>query len=441
MEPIKLITDYVSTFVSEREVGLLEEQVNHAVTLLETGAGPGSEWLGWLDLPRSFDRAEFQRLQEAAFRIRKQSEVLVVIGIGGSYLGSRAAIELLSPSFYNHLPRERRGGPQIFFAGTNLSGTYHRYLLELVHERDFSICVVSKSGTTTEPAIAFRLFRNLLEKKYGREGARERIVAITDRHRGALKELAEREGYETFDVPEDIGGRFSVLSPVGLLPIAVAGVEILELMEGAEQAYHAYRAPFETNPCYQYAAYRKALYDKGYCIELMANFEPALHYFAEWWKQLFGESEGKDGKGLFPASADLTTDLHSLGQYIQDGRRHLFETVLHIEHPTEDLLIPPDPADLDGMNYLAGKSLNHVNAKALEGTLKAHASGGVPCLLLQMAAPTPSYLGWLFYFFQKACAISGYMLGVNPFDQPGVEAYKRNMFELLERPGFAVRTD
>ena len=385
-------------------------------------------------MPKRYDKEEFKRIKSAARKIRQQSAVLVVVGIGGSYLGARAAIEALSHSFHNQLTKKQRKGPEIYFAGTNLSPVYLRHLLDVIGDRDFSVNVISKSGTTTEPAIAFRVFKNLLEEKYGKAGARERIFATTDKAKGALKGLAEKERYETFVVPDNVGGRFSVLTAVGLLPIACAGIDITQLMKGAATAMKEFRAPFDENPCHQYAAVRNILYSKGYQLELLINYEPALHYLAEWWKQLFGESEGKDGKGIFPASANFTTDLHSLGQYIQDGRRNLFETLLSIEDPGTDWVIEKNEDNLDGLNYLAGKTLDYVNRKACEGTIMAHVDGGVPNVVIRLPQLNAFHLGYLFYFFEKACGVSGYLQGVNPFDQPGVEAYKKNMFKLLGKP-------
>ncbi|MFZ2898868.1 MAG: glucose-6-phosphate isomerase [Saprospiraceae bacterium] len=431
MNTLSFDLSQASSSLHPHELDFLAGQTEAAARLLESKEGPGNDFLGWLDLPMDYDRLEFQAVLEAAARIRSQSEVLVVIGIGGSYLGAQAALTFLQHSFHNTLPAARRDGPEIYFAGTNLSGTYLQHLIELIGDRDFSVNVVSKSGTTTEPAIAFRLFKDLLEKKYGKAGARERIYATTDGDRGALKKLADQEGYATFLVPDDVGGRFSVLTAVGLLPIAAAGIDIKALMEGAEVAQTRFHAPFADNPCFQYAAARNALHRKGRDIELLIYYEPRFFHLAEWWKQLYGESEGKDGKGIFPASAGFTTDLHSLGQYIQDGKRHLFETLLELENPGGTLLIPSDPQDLDGLNYLAGKNVDYVNQKAMEGTLEAHADGGVPNLRIRIPEATPFHLGYLFFFFEKACAVSGYLLGVNPFDQPGVEAYKKNMFRLL----------
>ncbi|MEY3052290.1 MAG: hypothetical protein RLY31_2075 [Bacteroidota bacterium] len=432
----KLTLDYQAAleFVSEAELGYLSDATEAAARLLYDRKGPGNTFLGWLDLPVEFDREERLRLSAAAERIRRQSSVLVVIGIGGSYLGAKAAIEALGHPFHNELPADRRRTPAIYFAGTNISGSYLRQLVEVIGDRDFSVNVISKSGTTTEPALAFRVFRRLLEERYGKSGARERIYATTDREKGALKQLAEQEGYETFVVPDDVGGRFSVLTAVGLLPIAVAGVDVQALLSGAAAARQDFQLPFGENPCYQYAALRNILYRKGKLVELLVNYEPSLHFMAEWWKQLFGESEGKDGKGIFPASADLTTDLHSLGQYIQDGRRHLFETLLEIRTPILDVVVDFEEGNLDGLNYLAGKTFDHINKKAAEGTMQAHVAGGVPNLKITLPEATPHHVGYLFYFFELSCAVSGYLLGVNPFDQPGVEAYKKNMFRLLGKP-------
>ena len=429
----KLSFDYSRAlpFVQPHEIKFIAAQTEAAGKLLDSGKGPGNEFTGWLSLPKTYDKEEFRRIKEAARNIKNQSDVLVVTGIGGSYLGAKAAIEMLLHSFYNHLPKKLRRTPEIYFAGTNLSGRYLSHLLDVIGDRDFSVNVISKSGTTTEPAIAFRIFRKKLEEKYGPEGARARIYATTGRSKGALKNLAVAEGYETFVVPDEVGGRFSVLTAVGLLPIAVAGIDIGALMQGAATAAKDFKAPFESNPCYQYAALRNILYRKGKAIELLVNYEPSCHFIGEWWKQLFGESEGKDGKGIFPASADFTTDLHSLGQYIQDGRRHLFETLLQIEKPEPDIFIEKVAGNPDGLNYLGGKPLDYVNKKAAEGTAQAHVDGGVPNLVISLPQATAWHLGRLFYFFEKACAVSGYLLGVNPFDQPGVEAYKRNMFKLL----------
>lgn len=439
----KISFDYSKAigFFHQHEIDFMEKQTMSVVETLEKKDGPGNDFLGWMDLPINYDKAEFERIKSAAKKIKEDSEVLVVIGIGGSYLGAKAAIEFLSHSFYNNLSKEDRKTPEIYFAGINVSGSYINHLIELIGERDFSVNVISKSGTTTEPAVAFRIFKKKLEKKYGAEGAKSRIYATTDKSRGALKQLSTQEGYETFVVPDDVGGRYSVLSAVGLLPIAAAGVDIDQLMKGAADAREEYKSPYETNNCYKYAAARNILHRRGKDIELMINYEPKLHYISEWWKQLYGESEGKDGKGIYPASADFTADLHSLGQYIQDGKRHLFETLLNIEKSETDIIIEEDEFNLDGLNYLAGKTMDYVNKKAIEGTILAHADGGVPTLVINIPESTAYHLGYLFYFFEKACAVSGYLLGVNPFDQPGVEEYKKNMFALLEKPGYEKATE
>jgi glucose-6-phosphate isomerase len=404
--------------------------------MLHEKSGPGSDYLGWVELPNTYDKKEFGRIQKAAEKIRQDSDVLIVVGIGGSYLGARAAIEALSHSFYNILPRERRSGPEIYFAGNSISSTYLADLLELVEGRDISVNVISKSGTTTEPAIAFRIIKDHMEKKYGKEGAKGRIYATTDKAVGALKTLADSEGYEQFVIPDDIGGRFSVLTAVGLLPIAVAGVDIAEMMKGARDAYADYKKPYAENESYLYAAVRNALYRKGKTIEILVNYEPSLHYLTEWWKQLYGESEGKDKKGIFPAGVDFSTDLHSMGQYIQDGMRNIFETVLNVEKCRKPLEMPKAADDLDKLNYLAGRKMDFVNKMAMKGTILAHVDGGVPNLVVNVPEMTAYWFGYLVYFFEKACGISGYLMGVNPFDQPGVEAYKRNMFALLGKPGF-----
>lgn len=421
-------------FIAPHEWDALGQQVALAAKQLENRSGTGPEWLGWLDLPLKYDRTEYKRIKAAAKRIQQQSEVLVVVGIGGSYLGAKAALEFCQPSpALPLLPGKSKKNRNltVVFAGINLSADYHAQLLDAISERDFSVNVISKSGTTTEPALAFRLFRKKLEEKYGKEGAKTRIYATTDRARGALKTLAVQEGYETFVVPDDVGGRFSVLTAVGLLPLAAAGVDTDALLRGAADARSAYKKPLAENPCLQYAAARNILRNKGKEIEILVSYEPRCQYIAEWWKQLYGESEGKDGKGIFPASVQFTADLHSMGQYIQDGRRNLFETVLEIENPQSELLIPATEDNLDKLNYLAGKSLDFVNKKAAQGTRMAHVDGGVPNLTIRIPQAGPYCLGQLFYFFEKACAVSGYLLGVNPFDQPGVEAYKSNMFKLL----------
>ncbi len=436
MQKEKITFDYTHAlpFIEQSDLDNIRPEVIKATATLEAQNGAGKEFLGWLNLPDEYDVAEFARIKLAAQQIQDQSEILIVIGIGGSYLGAKAAIEFLSHSFYNHLPLAQRKTPEIHFAGTNLSGTYLTHLMELIGDRDFSINIISKSGTTTEPAIAFRILKQKLIEKYGEADARKRIYATTDKERGALKKLANQEGYDTFVVPDNVGGRFSVLTAVGLLPVAVAGVDIDALMEGAHSGMKTARQPFDNNPCLQYVAVRNLLYRKGKYIEMLINYEPRLQYIAEWWKQLYGESEGKEGKGIFPASANFTADLHSLGQYIQEGHRHLFETLIQIEKPDLNLTIQADADNLDGLNYLAGKTLDFVNKKAAEGTLMAHVDGGVPNIIITLPEATAYYLGALFYFFEKACAVSGYMLGVNPFDQPGVEAYKRNMFRLLGKP-------
>lgn len=425
------------SFFAEHELTYLRDFVKVAHHSLHEKTGAGSDYLGWIDLPVNYDQEEFSRIEKAAEKIRNDSDVLLVIGIGGSYLGARAAIEMLQHSFYNVLPKEKRCSPQIIFAGNNISSTYMMDIIDLLEGKDFSINVISKSGTTTEPAIAFRIFRKILEEKYGAEEARKRIYATTDKAKGALKTSANEEGYETFVIPDDIGGRYSVLTAVGLLPIAVSGADIRAMMKGAADAREDFsKSELDENPAYQYAAVRNILYNKGKTIEMLVNYEPALQYFAEWWKQLYGESEGKDQKGIFPASANFSTDLHSLGQYIQEGRRDLFETVIKVEKPRRGLTIEAEDKDLDGLNYLAGKTVDFVNDKAFEGTLLAHTDGGVPNLIVSVPALDEYHFGYMVYFFEKACAMSGYLLGVNPFDQPGVEAYKVNMFALLGKPGF-----
>lgn len=425
------------SFFQEHELTYLQDFVKVAHHSIHEKTGAGSDFLGWVDLPNNYDRKEFSRIQKCAEKIQSDSDVLLVIGIGGSYLGARAAIEMLNHSFYNALPKEKRQTPQVIFVGNNISSTYMQDVMDLLEDKDFSINVISKSGTTTEPAIAFRIFKKILEEKYGKEEAKKRIYATTDRERGALKKLANEEGYETFIIPDDVGGRYSVLTAVGLLPIAVAGADIEAMMKGAQDASHDFgKSELMENPAYQYAVVRNVLYNKGKTIEMLINYEPSLQYFAEWWKQLFGESEGKDQKGIFPASANFSTDLHSLGQYVQEGRRDLFETVLNVENPRHELTIEEDADNLDGLNYLAGKTVDFVNKKAFEGTMLAHTDGGVPNLVVNIPELNEYTFGYLVYFFEKACAMSGYLMGVNPFDQPGVEAYKTNMFALLGKPGF-----
>ncbi len=437
MEKIKFDYKKASDFVSEHEIEGMKEYVKAAHDMLHNKTGAGSDFLGWVDLPENYDQEEFARIKKAAEKIRKDSDILIVIGIGGSYLGARAAIEMLSHSFYNSLDKEKRKAPAIYYAGNSISSTYLADLIELVDGKDFSVNVISKSGTTTEPAIAFRIFRDLLEKKYGKEEARGRIYATTDAKRGALKSLADSEGYESFVISDDVGGRYSVLTAVGLLPIAAAGIDIDAIMKGAQDGRELYSNPeLSQNECYQYAVVRNALLHKGKSVEMMVNFEPALHYFAEWWKQLFGESEGKDNKGIFPAAADFSTDLHSMGQYIQEGQRILFETAVLVNEPTKDIVIEEDAENIDGLNFLAGKTMNFVNKKASDGVCLAHTDGGVPNLTVTLPKLDAYNFGMLVYFFEKACGISGYLLGVNPFNQPGVEAYKKNMFALLGKPGY-----
>ena len=425
------------SFISEEEIGYMKKLTLDAKETLVSKTGAGNDFLGWIDLPVDYDKEEFARIKKAAEKIQSDSEVLVVIGIGGSYLGARAAIEFLRHGFYNNLPKEVRKTPEIYYAGNSISGTYLKGLVEVIGDRDFSVNIISKSGTTTEPAIAFRVFKEMLEKKYGKDGAAKRIYATTDKAKGALKNLATEEGYETFVVPDDVGGRFSVLTAVGLLPIAVSGADIDKLMEGAAEGRKlALEKDFAENDSLQYAAVRNILLRKGKSIEVLADYEPSLHYVAEWWKQLYGESEGKDQKGLFPASVDLTTDLHSMGQFIQDGSRVMFETVLNIEKSRETVVINEEPVDLDGLNYLAGKDMDFVNKSAMNGTILAHTDGNVPNLMVKIPEQNEFYLGELFYFFEFAVGISGYLLGVNPFNQPGVESYKKNMFALLGKPGY-----
>ncbi|MGE5329143.1 MAG: glucose-6-phosphate isomerase [Deltaproteobacteria bacterium] len=424
-------------FISNYEISLLEPNIRLSHDILHNRTGAGNEYTGWLDLPINYDKHEFERIKQAAKKIQQNSEVFVVIGIGGSYLGARAGLEMLGHSFSNLLPKGKRKCPEIYFVGNNISSTYISELLDVIEGKELSINVISKSGTTTEPALAFRIFKSYLENKYGEKEARNRIYATTDKSKGALKKLAEEEGYQSFVVPDDIGGRFSVLTAVGLLPLAVGGLDIDAIMAGALTACESYKdTALEKNECYQYAAVRNALYRKGKTTEIMVNYEPGLHYFAEWWKQLFGESEGKDQKGIFPASVEFTTDLHSLGQYIQDGLRNIFETVINIEKPRKDIVIQEDKYDTDGLNYIAGKQISYVNQKAFEATLLAHNDGGVPNMLITVPYVDEYIFGSMVYFFEKACGISGYILGVNPFIQPGVEEYKKNMFALLGKPGY-----
>ncbi|MBQ3181214.1 MAG: glucose-6-phosphate isomerase [Clostridia bacterium] len=428
--------------VTDDEIKSMESALRDAHEKLTTKTGEGNDFLGWLELPFDYDKEEFLRIEKAAEKIKQTSDVLIVIGIGGSYLGAKAAIDMLSDNFYNLKPKDKRKTPQILFAGNSISGSYLSQLVEFVKDKDFSVNIISKSGTTTEPAIAFRVFKSLLEEKYGKSGAKERIFATTDKSRGALKNLATEEGYETFVVPDDVGGRFSVLTAVGLLPIAVSGADINKLMEGAQEALKNYaECDVYNNDCYMYAVIRNILLNKGKSTEIMVNYEPRLHYFAEWWKQLFGESEGKDGKGIFPAAVDFSTDLHSMGQYIQDGRRVLFETVLNVLKTDDDVVIEKTEDNIDGLNFLAGKTVSYVNNRAFLGTLLAHNDGGVPNLVINIPEINEYFLGQLIFFFEKACGISAYILGVNPFNQPGVEEYKKNMFALLGKPGYEKEKD
>ena len=429
--------DFKNSSINERMIYGFEGEILKNHEELHKNPDDEKQFLGWVNLPENYDKEEFDRIKKAAKKIQSDSDVLIVIGIGGSYLGARAVIESITNCFYNMLPAKKRKMPMIVYAGNNLSPNYMNDLLNLIGERDISINVISKSGTTTEPAIAFRVLREAIESKYGAEEAKKRIYVTTDKARGALKGLAEGENYETFVIPDNIGGRFSVLTAVGLLPIATAGVDIDKLMLGARNAREKYMDPsIKFNDCYKYAVVRNLLYNSGKKIEVLANYEPQLHYFTEWWKQLYGESEGKDGKGIFPAGVDFTTDLHSMGQYIQDGERHLFETVLSVEKPKSDIIVKADDENLDGLNYLAGKGLDYINKKAMEGTVEAHVSGNVPNVMITLDRLDEENIGELIYFFEKACAMSGLILKVNPFNQPGVEEYKKNMFRLLEKPGY-----
>ena len=429
------------SFISEEEIGYMKKLTLDAKETLVSKTGAGNDFLGWIDLPVDYDKEEFARIKAAAKKIQSDSDVLLVIGIGGSYLGARAAIEALRHSFYNSVDKSIRKTPEIYYAGSNISSTYMAHLLQVIGDRDFSINIISKSGTTTEPGIASRIFKKKLVEKYGKEGAAKRIYATTDKAKGALKTLATEEGYETFVVPDDVGGRFSVLTAVGLLPIAVSGADIDKLMEGAASARKDCLAQdFDDSDAMKYAAVRNVLYNKGKSIEILANFEPALHYVSEWWKQLYGESEGKEQKGIFPAACDFTTDLHSMGQWIQEGERSIFETVISVETPNEKLLFPHDDENLDGLNFLEGKRVDEVNKMAELGTRLAHVDGGVPNIRINVPELNAYYLGQLIYFFEKACGISGLLEEVNPFNQPGVEAYKKNMFALLNKPGYEAES-
>ena len=434
----KVTFDYskAAPFIKDHEVESMKKLAMDAKELLVSKEGAGNDFLGWIDLPVNYDKEEFARIKKAAAKIQSDSEVLLVIGIGGSYLGARAAIEFLRHSFYNVVSKEVRKTPEIYFVGNSISSTYIRHLMDVIGDRDFSINMISKSGTTTEPAIAFRVFKEMMEKKYGKAEAAKRIYATTDKARGSLKNLATEEGYETFVVPDDVGGRFSVLTAVGLLPIAVAGCDIDALMKGAAKAQADVCADFDNNDCYKYAALRNILYRKGKSVEMLVSYDPSFVMMSEWYKQLFGESEGKDNKGIFPSAAVFSTDLHSMGQYIQDGARILFETVVDIKKPKTDLFLEPDAENLDGLNFLTNQNMSVVNRKAFEGTVLAHTEGGVPNIILEVDDTTEESVGYMIYFFEKACAISGYVLGVNPFNQPGVESYKSNMFALLGKPGY-----
>lgn len=435
---MELKTAGLRGFVEERELGYMNPLVQTANEMLVQHTGAGSDYHGWVDLPVQYDREEFARIKAAAKKIQQNSDVLIVIGIGGSYLGARAAIEFVKGQMYNSI--RAKGTPEVYFVGSNISSSYLNDVVQIIGERDFSVNVISKSGTTTEPAIAFRIFKKLAEQKYGKEGAKDHIFATTDKSRGALKKLADDEGYETFVVPNDVGGRFSVLTAVGLLPMAAAGVDIDEAMRGAAEARAAFMdGETAANDCFKYAALRNILHRKGKEIEILVNYEPALVMMGEWFKQLFDESEGKDQKGIFATSANFSTDLHSIGQYIQDGTRNVFETVLWVKEPRSESIIEETEENIDGLNYLAGKSLQYVNSKAYAGTLMAHMDGGTPSIVLEIDRADAYHFGYLVYFFEKACAVSGYLLGVNPFDQPGVEAYKKNMFALLGKPGFEER--
>jgi len=434
MQKLTLDFSKIKGFVAEDELSKISYQATAAIDLLHSEKGAGNDFLGWLTLPKSYDKEEFARIKTAAEKIKNQSDALITIGIGGSYLGARAAIEFLNGPLYNMKTKEF---PQIYFAGNTISSEYHNDLLALMEEKDFSINVISKSGTTTEPALAFRLFKGLMEKKYGKEGAKERIFVTTDSKKGTLLDLAREEGYETFSVPDIVGGRFSVLTAVGLLPIACAGADIDALMKGAYDAMNDYNdSDLENNDCLKYAAVRNLLLRKGKSIEILVSYEPSMVMLSEWYKQLFGESEGKDQKGIFPAALNFSTDLHSLGQYVQEGLRNIFETVITVKNPNSNITIGTDKDNVDGLNFLAGKTVDFVNKKAFLGTLMAHYDGGVPNIIMDIDKKDEYNLGYLFYFFEKACAISGYMLGVNPFDQPGVEFYKKNMFALLGKPGY-----
>lgn len=435
---LKLNSKYVGKFVNDDEMTGIKSQVESAAKVLHDKTGLGNDFLGWLDLPVDYDKEEFTRIKAAAERIQSNSDVLIVIGIGGSYLGARAAIGFLKSPFYNNMKKDT---PDIYYVGNNINPTYLNEVLSICEGKDITVNVISKSGTTTEPALAFRIFKKLIEDKYGRDGAKERIFCTTDKSKGTLKNLADAEGYETFVIPDDVGGRFSVLTAVGLLPIAVAGCDIDNLMKGAAKAREDFKADFDNNDCYKYAALRNILYRKGKSVELMVSYDPAFCMMSEWYKQLFGESEGKDNKGIFPSSVVFSTDLHSMGQFIQDGSRIMFETVVDIKNPKQDIFLENDSENLDGLNFLTNQNMSVVNRKALEGTVLAHTEGGVPNIILELDKVDEENLGYMIYFFEKACAVSGYILGVNPFNQPGVESYKSNMFALLGKPGYEDRKE
>jgi len=430
---LKLNTKYLKDYVAADELVGIKSQVEAAAEALHNKTGLGNDFLGWVDLPTNYDKDEFARIKAAAERIKKNSDILIVIGIGGSYLGARAAIELLKSPLYNNIKKDT---PDIYYVGNSINPAYLNEIIALCDGKDFSVNVISKSGTTTEPALAFRIFKKMVEDKYGKDGAKERIFATTDKARGTLKSLSDTEGYETFVIPDDVGGRFSVLTAVGLLPIAVAGCDIDALMKGAAKAQAELCADFDNNDCYKYAALRNILYRKGKSVEMLVSYDPSFVMMSEWYKQLFGESEGKDNKGIFPSAAVFSTDLHSMGQYIQDGARILFETVVDIKKPKTDLFLEPDAENLDGLNFLTNQNMSVVNRKAFEGTVLAHTEGGVPNIILELDDTTEESVGYMIYFFEKACAVSGYVLGVNPFNQPGVESYKSNMFALLGKPGY-----
>ena len=430
---LKLNTKYLESFINSDELTGIKSQVEAAAKALHEKSGLGNDFLGWVELPTNYDKEEFERIKAAAKKIQSNSDVLIVIGIGGSYLGARAAIELLKSPLYNNLKKDT---PDIYYVGNNINPTYLNEIISICEGKDFSVNVISKSGTTTEPALAFRIFKKLVEDKYGKEGAKDRIFATTDKARGTLKNLSDTEGYETFVIPDDVGGRFSVLTAVGLLPIAVAGCDIDAIMAGAAKAQNDYMADFDNNDCYKYAAIRNILYRKGKSVEMLVSYDPAFVTMAEWYKQLFGESEGKDNKGIFPSTAVFSTDLHSMGQFIQEGSRVMFETVVDIKNPKQDLFLEDDAENLDGLNFLTNQNMSVVNRKAFEGTVLAHTEGGVPNIIIELDNTAEEAFGYLVYFFEKACAISGYVLGVNPFNQPGVESYKANMFALLGKPGY-----